>query len=292
MRKNTAVSYLIIVIAYALAVYAGKLTLDYLQFDSFYKEILIADIIGTFVVFFFSFTFRNSSIYDPYWSVIPVLVVMYLIAKNPYGNLWRQMILLTLMMTWSLRLTLNWIRSWPDLSHEDWRYKELKGKTGKFYWISSLLGIHLFPTLIVFMGMLPVFITASFSKPLGYYDMAGACICLAGITLEYLSDEQLRDFKQFNIIENASMMSGLWAISRHPNYLGELLFWLGLFVMTLASEIGQNLWTGTGFLLMFLLFWLISIPMMEKRLAENKKQYKEYQRKVPILFPRLFKKQG
>ena len=87
------------------------------------------------------------------------------------------------------------------------------------------------------------------------------------------------------------MQSGLWAFSRHPNYLGEIGFWGGMFLFAIsASGLKQTTgyWTIIGFISMVILFKFISIPLMEKRNIERKPGYLEYIRKVPALLPRIF----
>ena len=289
MKRNIFFSYLTVILVYTLAILGGKFTLDFLNLESPYIEMLTADVVATLIVFIFSFIFRNSSLYDPYWSVIPVPIALYWIFISPLGNDLRQFLIITVISLWSLRLTINWIKSWPNLEHEDWRYIKLKEDSGRLYWVVSFLGIHLFPTFIVFLGMLPVFSAVGNNAPLGILDFVGALVSVSAVLIEYTADEQLRQFNKNNRIKGMNMDRGLWSISRHPNYLGEILFWLGLFIVALTNNFQSNLWTGIGFIAMFILFKFISIPMMEKRLIRNKNQYEEYIRKVPALVPRIWK---
>jgi steroid 5-alpha reductase family enzyme len=83
MKENKLFSYALVLLAYILAVIAGKYTLDFLHLDNPYVEMLIADIVATAIVFIFSFLAGNSSMYDPYWSVIPVPIALYWIWNAP-----------------------------------------------------------------------------------------------------------------------------------------------------------------------------------------------------------------
>lgn len=289
MKNNKIISYTFVLIAYLLAIYAGKYTLDNLNLDNPYLEMLAADTVATVIIFLFSLGLNNSSMYDPYWSVIPVPIAIYWIWLSPEGNELRQFIVLGVILFWSLRLTINWIRTWPDLTHEDWRYKKLKEDTGKFYWPVSFLGIHFFPTFLVFLGMLPVLPAVRSNAPVGLVDLAGIILCILAVIIEFTADEQLRQFKNRQQSRGLNMEQGLWALSRHPNYFGEILFWFGLFVFSLTGGIPANLWTGVGFISMFILFKFISVPMMEKRLIRSKVQYLEYIKNVPAIIPRLWK---
>jgi len=288
MKKNTIFSYAYVIIAYVIAIYAGKLSLDHIQTSSEILNMLIADVIATVIIFLFSLISGNSSLYDPYWSLIPVLIALYWINMFPDGNHTRHILMLVVILIWSLRLTINWIKSWPNLMHEDWRYKKLAEDSGRLKWVVSFLGIHLIPTLIVFLGMLPVFVASKITASIGVFDIVGLIICLAAVEIEYLADEQLRKFKLSNHVKGANMEKGLWAISRHPNYFGEILFWFGLFFFAIGDQFKENAWTAVGFVSMIILFKFISIPMMEKRLVKTKTDYDKYKKKVSALIPLKF----
>ena len=292
-RKSKISSIALIFSIYLLTFILVYFLFPIIPFDNTIIKVFSADILATFVVFIFSFAFNNSSIYDPYWSVIPPFIVVYLIQLFPDGNSVRQFIILILVFFWSIRLTINWLRSWQGLKHEDWRYISIAQKTGKLYWPVSFLGIHLMPTIFVFLGCLPLWFSLSNSTPFNFYDLIATVFTFCAILTEWISDEQLFRFRKLRQ-ENSNMESGLWAISRHPNYLGEINFWIGIFLFVLSSSkfSGLNgLWTGIGFIAMILLFNFISIPMMEKRNLIRKSDYEEYMRKVPALIPRLFTKQ-
>jgi steroid 5-alpha reductase family enzyme len=288
MKKNTVFSYAYVIIAYFIAIYAGKLSLDHIQTSSEILNMLIADVIATVIIFLFSLMSGNSSLYDPYWSLIPVPIALYWIYLFPEGNHTRHILMLVAISLWSLRLTINWMKSWPNLMHEDWRYKKLSEDSGMLYWLVSFSGIHLFPTLFVFLGLLPVFVASKMTADIGVFDIIGLIICLAAVEIEYLADEQLRKFKATNPEKGANMEKGLWAISRHPNYLGEILFWFGLFFFAIGDQFKENAWTAVGFISMVILFKFISIPMMERRLVKTKSDYGKYQKRVSALIPMRF----
>jgi steroid 5-alpha reductase family enzyme len=77
---------------------------------------------------------------------------------------------------------------------------------------------------------------------------------------------------------------GLWKFSRHPNYLGEILTWWGIFLFGLSFGL-EFWWTGIGALLITIMFAGISIPMIEKRLSAKWEWYENYKKKVPMLLP-------
>jgi len=275
---------------YLLAFLVVYLLFPELTFSETMVNVFIADVLATVVVFLFSIIFNNSSVYDPYWSVAPPFIVVYLMTLFPEGNSVRQWIILALVLFWSLRLTINWLRGWSGLKHQDWRYTSIAKKTGKFYWPVSFLGIHFMPTVFVFLGCLPLWFSLSSTESINLYDVVATLFTFVAIMVEWMADEQLIKFRKSNSKE-PFMQSGLWAISRHPNYLGEISFWVGMFLFLLsATKLNDSAgyWTVIGVISMVILFKFISIPLMEKRNIAGKQGYQEYIKKVPALLPRFF----
>ncbi len=284
------ISSVIIAITYLLVFFVICYIFPALPFSQKMVKVLIADIIATILVFIVSVIFNNSSVYDPYWSVAPPVIVIYLMKIYPEGNEIRQFVLLELVLFWSIRLTVNWWRGWQGMKHQDWRYTSIAEKTGKFYWPVSFLGIHFMPTVFVFLGCLPMWYALSSSEPFNIYDVVAALFTFSAILIEWIADEQLIKFRKTSS-GKSFMNTGLWAVSRHPNYLGEISFWGGVFLFAVSATglIHSNgMWTIIGFISMILLFKFISIPLMEKRNIARKEGYQEYVKKVPALLPRMF----
>jgi steroid 5-alpha reductase family enzyme len=246
-----------------------------------------ADLAATLEVFAFSLAFRNSSFYDAYWSVAPVAIAAWfaLAPGSEAAPGARQLLVLALVALWAARLTANWARGWSGLHHEDWRYVEIRAKTGRLYWPASLAGIHLFPTVIVFVACLPLWpALATGPRPLGALDAVAALVTLGGIALELFADEELRRFRLANPPREAICETGLWRWSRHPNYLGEMLFWWGLALFSLAAA-GFVWWAWPGALAMTAMFRFSSLPMMERRMLERRPGYVKRQKRVPLVVP-------
>ena len=152
LRKNRAFAFVMVSIAYLLAIVAGVVCYHYLPF-AFWLNLLMADILATVVVFIFSVAFKNASFYDPYWSVQPIVILVALACK--YSLSGASVLPFIAVMVWGIRLTANWAYTFKDLNWQDWRYTMLKEKTGKFYPIINFVGIHLVPTLVVYGCILP-----------------------------------------------------------------------------------------------------------------------------------------
>ena len=189
-------------------------------------DTLAADLVATLVIFGYSLRYRNSSFYDAYWSVIPPLLAVYWMwAHAPQAVASpRAWLVMALVWLWAIRLTTNWAVHWGGLGHEDWRYPIVRARAGKAAVWADLFGIHVFPTLQVFLGCLPIYAVMSRAElPLGWIDLAAASVTLAAIAIETIADLQLHAFIARRQ-PGAFITTGLWAWSRHPNYFGELAF--------------------------------------------------------------------
>lgn len=248
--------------------------------------VLVADVAATFIVFGFSFGLRNSSLYDPYWSVQPVVIAAFWWwwPADVEPDAARRVVATVLLTAWAVRLTANFFYGWRGLGQEDWRYVDLRKKTGGAYWLVSLAGIHLFPTLLVFAACIPLMPALNTGgRAWNGWDIAATILMVAAVALETIADWQLHRFVRENREPGKTLETGLWAYSRHPNYLGEVLLWWGLALFGFAA--GGGWWVFIGALAITLLFVFISIPMIEKRSLERRPNYGEYARRVPALVP-------
>jgi steroid 5-alpha reductase family enzyme len=237
-----------------------------------------ADIAATLVVFAVSLVVGNASVYDPYWSVAPPVIVTAWASPGV-----RPVLVVVLVWLWGIRLTANWASSWRGLQHEDWRYVDIRAQTrGRVpWWLVNLTGIQLMPTLVVFLGLLPAWPAVAVGhRPLNWLDGVATIVTLGAIVVETVADLQVRRPAEPGRIVDR----GLWRFSRHPNYLGELGFWWGLWLFGLAAAPGWW-WTVVGPLVMVALFVFVSVPLMDRRSLTRRPGYAEHMRRVPALLP-------
>jgi steroid 5-alpha reductase family enzyme len=247
-----------------------------------YINILISDVVATVFVYIAGMIFKNASIYDPYWSVAPLVILPLVILES--GNFHIGIILLIIAISyWAIRLTMNWAYTFGNLTHQDWRYSMLKEKTKKMYPLVNLLGIHLMPTLIVYLVILPALYYVN-NSDFTIFNVIGFVICFIAVTIQLLSDYQLHSFRKTNNNRKMTITTGLWKVSRHPNYFGEVLMWWGVYIFCLASDL--NSWyLIVGAIANTLLFLFISIPLQENRLLSYKDNYEDYIKKTNVLIP-------
>ena len=243
----------------------------------------MADLAATLFIFGTSVTFNNSSMYDPYWSVKPAVIAIggaLLFGAGSTGV----MALLVLMLLYALRLTVNFYLDWPGLHHEDWRYVEFRHKFPKRYWAVSLFGIHLFPTVQVYLACLPVFLGMRIGGEVGLLSIIGIWVTLFAIWLAYEADAQMRTFRSNSLNKGRIMNQGLWKHSRHPNYLGEILTWWGVWLVTIGIDPGLW-WTGIGAISINIMFIFVSIPMMDRRSASRRPEFVQHIKESNALLP-------
>ena len=248
---------------------------------------LWADLVATLVVFGASRWHRNSSFYDAFWSVIPPVLMLWWMVVGSSASTLREMLVLALLLFWATRLTCHWAYYWPGLHHEDWRYGMLREQAGRNAVVVDLMGVHVFPTIQVFLGMLPVYaVTVLGDQPLNVIDGLAALVMFAAISLQMTADVQLHAFAA-QAKPGDTLETGLWSRSRHPNYLGEIGMWVGLALFGLAAYPQGAWWVGLGALAMILMFRYASIPMMEKRSLARRPEYADTMARIPRLLPRL-----
>ncbi|MBL4587122.1 MAG: DUF1295 domain-containing protein, partial [Flavobacteriales bacterium] len=244
MQFSKTISIFIQIATYILAVALAMFVWSETPQLSDLWRVALADLAATAFVFLTSIIFNNSSMYDPYWSVKPMIIVCgyaLLFGLNGVGGF----AIFGMMLLYGFRLTSNFYRDWPGLKHEDWRYRDLRVKFPKAYWLVSFLGIHLFPSAMVYLACVPIYFVMKESAQIGVIGVVGICLILTAIIIAFVADEQMRSFRKNASNKAMNMKVGLWKHSRHPNYLGELLTWWGIWLM--AMDQNTSLWwTGIG----------------------------------------------
>ena len=285
---SRSASLLRVVAAYGAVLVVGVGWL-YLGPDTVYLwlDALIADLFATLVIFGFSRYYGNSSFYDAYWSVIPPLLALYWWSESSLGiGDLRAWLVLGVITLWAVRLTGNWVHTFPGLHHEDWRYPMLREEAGKAEALIDFFGIHLFPTLQVFLATVPAYVALTVTdRGIGIIDVIAVLVGVGAVALEFGADTQMHAFVR-NRTPGQVMDTGLWAWSRHPNYFGEISFWLSVALFGLAASPGDFWWIFAGVAAMVAMFVGVSIPMMEKRSLERRPSYQDVIDRVPMLVPR------
>jgi steroid 5-alpha reductase family enzyme len=201
----------------------------------------------------------------------------------------RSLIVAVLVAVWAVRLgSFLFLRISQD--GKDSRFDLIKPKPLRFLFAWTLQGLWVFFTLAAVL----VVLTSEQSKPLGVVGYVGIALWVVGFALEVVADRQKRVFRAARERGETGpfITTGLWAHSRHPNYFGEILLWLGLAVVA-APVMNDWQWVGmiSPIFVTLLLTRISGVPMLEK--SSDKKwgddaSYQAYKARTPVLIPKLF----
>ena len=283
IKESRILSFIAISVIYIICALVGLGQYSYLPFST-PINLLIADTVATIVCFIFSLIFKNSSVYDPYWSVAPIVILIGFAIANGLNTL--GIVLLIAICYWGLRLTVNWAYTFKGLTHQDWRYTMLCEKTGKFYPIINFIGIHYVPTLVVYGCVLPAVLAIENKPEINALSIIFACVSVAAATMQGIADIQMHSYRKNRT--TPFIRKGLWHNSRHPNYLGEILMWWGIGLSVVCAM--PNMWYLIfGAMANTMLFLFVSIPLADGK-QSKKEGFSEYKAQTRALLPiRKFK---
>ncbi|MBP5429029.1 MAG: DUF1295 domain-containing protein [Clostridia bacterium] len=238
---------------------------------------------ATLVIFLVTCFVPDTSLYDPYWSVAPPVMLLFAMVKY---RLWsvNAILFFAAVCLWAIRLTGNWALTYKGLCREDWRYRQFREKCSPLgFFFINLCGLQFVPTIVVYLGLVGGFgvLRAEGFDPL---ILIGLAVMLTGVWLELISDRAIHRFLREHAGEGRTCDASIWRLSRHPNYLGELTFWLGVFLVYLFAGVGKW-YLGLGFLSIWILFFTVSIPMMERHNLARREDYAAYRARTSVLIP-------
>lgn len=195
----------------------------------------------------------------------------------------RSLLLAGAIVLWAARLGSHlFVRILQDGS--DSRFDKIKPSRVLFFRTWSLQGLWVTVTAGAALAAMGGNRVAS----LGLLDAVGVALFMAGFVLETMADTQKRRFRA----EHGSghfITTGVWAWSRHPNYVGEITLWLGVALLALPALEGWQLVTLVSPLFVYVLLTRISgVPLLERKADRHwgdNPDYLAYKRRTPILFP-------
>ena len=273
MIKDKRISQLLCLSIYIVSFYLAYIVLPE-SINFIWLKITIWHVNATILIYLGSVLLKNSSLYDPFWSVAPVPIVLYLSIQSENSILLKMLVVFPILL-WAARLTRNWVISWEGFDHEDFRYIDLKNTNKYKAEFNNFFGIHLFPTFIVNICLYPLVYIFINDVDVNIYLYISSIFTFLAVIPEAVADEQMRKFRSDPKNKGKTMKYKLWRYSRHPNYLGEIGFWFGIYFMGISSGFAP-LWLIVCPLAMLLLFILVSCPMMDERSLKNRPNYREY----------------
>ncbi|MBN2279536.1 MAG: DUF1295 domain-containing protein [Candidatus Marinimicrobia bacterium] len=239
------------------------------------------------IAFIPAYLFQTEKTYDLVGS-LTYLVTIYLaftISKN-FDT--RSILILSMITIWALRLG-SFLFLRVHKTGKDGRFDELKTSFIRFLNAWTLQGMWVTLTLLAAL----IVLTSERVVEPDLFTLAGGILWLIGFLFESIADHQKSRFKSNPENKDKFIQSGLWSLSRHPNYFGEILLWLGILVIALPVFRGLQ-WTGlvSPVFVIFLLTKISGIPILEKRGNKKwggQKDYEAYKKATPLLFPKFIK---
>ncbi len=201
----------------------------------------------------------------------------------------RSLLLAAMVLTWSLRLG-SFLFLRVKKAGEDRRFREIKTRFLRFMLTWTLGGLWVLFTIAPSLAAL----TSGRSVPLDALSFVALALWFVGLMLEVIADRQKSTFRANPENKDAFIHTGVWSLSRHPNYLGEMMLWCGAALLAAPALQGWQLMTLISPLFVILLLCRVSgIPLLEARAEEkwgNDPAYREYVRRTPVLIPGFHEK--
>ena len=248
-------------------------------------QVLLIIYLIQLVVFLISFVLKTEHYYDLTGGITYITVIVYtLYQKQLLGTLdFRSILLGVLILVWAMRLS-SFLFLRIKKAGKDRRFDKIKTNFTRFMLAWALQGFW------VFMCTLPAITAiASKSKTTDYFLVGGAALWLFGFIMEVVADRQKSTFNQDPKNRGQFISSGLWSISRHPNYVGEVLLWTGIAVIALPTFNGLQYLALISPIFTYLLLTRVSGVNLLEASADKKWEgndaYTKYKEKTPVFFP-------
>jgi steroid 5-alpha reductase family enzyme len=235
------------------------------------------------IAFIPAFLYKTEKFYDLTGSITYFTVSIVAVALSPNPD-WRSFLLLGMVLIWAARLG-TFLFTRIQKEGEDRRFREIKQSFTRFLMAWTLQGLWVTFSLAATLAA----ITASTRAPFGPFAVIGFLLWLVGFGIEVIADQQKSQFRKNPDNAGKFISSGLWSWSRHPNYFGEIVLWIGAAVIALPLLAGWTYLTLISPIFIIILLTRISgVPMLEKRADEKwggQADYEAYKARTSVLIP-------
>lgn len=236
-------------------------------------------------VFVPSYLARTEHFYDLTGSLTYMTIIILAIVASGRSDA-RSLLLLALVLVWAGRLGTFLFRRVRAVG-KDVRFDQLKNSLPDFFMTWTLQGLWVSLTLAAALGA----ITSAETVPIDAFAIAGTAVWLLGFAFEAVADLQKNRFRADPANKGGFISTGLWALSRHPNYFGEITLWVGVAIIAFPALSGWQYVTLISPFFVFVLITRISgVPLLEKKAEERwggQPAYEEYKKRTPVLVPWL-----
>lgn len=230
---------------------------------------------------------KDNSIVDIAWGPGFLLIaLLQLIIKASPDT--KDFILTGMIFIWALRLSIHiFLRS--KGKGEDFRYANWRKDWGNKAVINAFVRVFMLQGIIMLVVALPIMIIFyNSSNSFSVVNFIGIGVFIFGFLFESIGDFELYQFKNNAKNKGKIMKSGLWKITRHPNYFGEAVLWWGIGIYSIGMQLFYIALIGP-MVLNLLLVYASGIPLLEKK-YEGKPEWEEYKKVTPAFIPWFGKK--
>ena len=275
--KNRIYNYIVSFVAVLISISLGTLT----GIDEVRNGIILSFIFH-WLLFIPAFIFKTEKFYDLTGSLSYITIILYvLISSNNGINNFGNVILSSLIIIWTLRLG-SFLFLRIKKAGEDKRFREIKKSFSWFFMAFTVSGMW------VSICALCALTGISNGIELTGVTYIGILLFVIGFTLEIIADTQKTNYRKLKDNKDKFITTGLWKYSRHPNYLGEIILWIGVAIISYSSlEINQLFTLISPIFTYLLLVHVSGINLLEKS-GEKKwgglSEYKKYKKETPRLF--------
>lgn len=243
--------------------------------------LLIISLAVQVVLFLPAFLFRTDKLTDLSYSlsfIILAIIGFFSSARAP-----SHVLVLVMVVLWGVRLG-SYLFTRVLKTGKDARFDGIRERFWRFLGFWLVQGVVVWTVLLASLAL--------FMAPgeVRAWSFAGVGVYLVGLVVEAVADAQQSLFRNKAENKGKLLTGGLWRYSRHPNYFGEMLVWIGIFVFSLSGVDGWRILLAAASpasIILTLLFFS-GIPTVEKRMDERfgkGKEYLEYKRRTSVLIP-------
>lgn len=284
-NRNALVTFLtVILIAFLVALAGSQASYLFSGIPVFGLMVGLAFLIQ-WVAFIPAFTLQTEKFYDITGSItyITVMILAAVLSRNVDA---RALLVLTLVVIWALRLG-TFLFGRIRKAGKDDRFDQIKPSFLRFLNAWTIQGLWVTFTASAALAA----ITTTRRVALDIFAVLGLLIWAFGFGFEVIADAQKSRFNANPDNRGKFIQSGLWSRSRHPNYFGEIVLWVGVAVIALPVLQGWQ-WVAliSPVFVTVLLTRVSGVPPLEKKADQKwggRDDYEAYKKRTPVLIPRL-----
>jgi steroid 5-alpha reductase family enzyme len=279
MNKNNLIHLILSLIAFVLAY-----SIAYLTGIDLVKQVVLYAFLIQWVLFIPAYIFQTEKFYDLSGSFTYIFVICY-VSYSFYlenginiGNI----ILGSAIIIWAIRLG-SFLFFRIHNAGEDKRFRNIKTSATRFFMTWTLQGMW----VSICSACALTAISTSKGVQVNSLLYVGLAFFLIGFLIEVVADSQKSKFRSNPENKNKFVNTGLWSLSRHPNYLGEITLWIGITIMSISSLSGWQFVTLISPIFTYILLVYVSGVRLLEASGRKKwghlESYQDYLKKTPSL---------